>query len=400
MDTATLKLFAEQLSDNLNNNILPYWTERMTDPAGGFYGRRDGFDSLHPDAAKGAILNARILWTFSAAYIATQRPDCLEAATRAKNYILDRFVDREHGGVYWSLNADGSVADSKKQFYAIAFTVYGLAENYRATADDTALQQAIELFRCIERHSRDNARGGYREAATREWEPIEDMRLSEKDRNFSKTMNTHLHILEAYTALLRVWRTDECLEAARNILSVMTDRIADRSGGHLGLFFDDDWRRADSEQSFGHDIEASWLMLEAAEVIGVGDLYSSVLALTRTIADAALEGLCADGSMVYERHGNGSYDNEKHWWVQAEAVVGQAYLAVYHGVARGWDGAWRTWRYIAENLVDADCGEWYWSRMPDGSVNRAEDKAGFWKCPYHNGRMCMETLRLLRSLPL
>ena len=138
--------------------------------------------------------------------------------------------------MYWSLNADGSVADSKKQFYAIAFTVYGLAEYYRATADDTALQQAIELFRCIERHSRDNARGGYREAATREWEPIEDMRLSEKDRNFSKTMNTHLHILEAYTALLRVWRTDECLEAARNILSVMTDRIADRSGGHLGFF--------------------------------------------------------------------------------------------------------------------------------------------------------------------
>lgn len=397
MDNATMKLFAEQLSDNLNNNILPYWIDRMTDPAGGFHGRRDGYDTLQPGARKGAILNARILWTFSAAYLATGREDCLQAASRAKEYICAHFIDRTHGGVFWSLEADGTPADTKKQFYAIAFTIYGLAEYYRATGDRSALDEAIGLFRCIERHSRDNARGGYREAATRSWERIDDMRLSDKDENFSKTMNTHLHILEAYTALLRVWRTEESLEAARYALGVMTDRITDKGSGHLGLFFDDDWRRADSEQSFGHDIEASWLMLEAAEVIGDGDLYASTLALTRTIATAAMEGMCTDGSMIYERHGNGSYDNEKHWWVQAEAVIGQAYLSAFHGIARGWDGAWRTWRYIAGNLVDTENGEWYWSRLADGSINRREDKAGFWKCPYHNGRMCMETLRLLRA---
>jgi mannobiose 2-epimerase len=399
MNTETLSLFTEQISDNLNNNILPYWLNKMTDPAGGFYGRRDGYDTLHPEAEKGAILNARILWTFSAAYIVTKRQDCLDAATRAKDYILSHFIDREHGGVYWSLNADGTPADTKKQFYAIAFTIYGLAEYNRACGDKQALDEAIALFRCIEAHSRDKELGGYREAATRTWEPIEDMRLSEKDENFSKTMNTHLHILEAYTALLRVWRSEECEEAAKYILSVMTDRITDKTTGHLGLFFDDSWNRADAEQSFGHDIEASWLMLEAAEVIGDGDIYPSVLALTRTIAEAALQGICTDGSMIYERHGNGSYDNEKHWWVQAEAVIGQAYLSVYHGIASGWDGAWHTWRYICDNLVDNENGEWFWSILPDGSVNRTEDKAGFWKCPYHNGRMCMEILRLAAGTP-
>lgn len=389
--------FAKELSENLNGNILPYWLDNMTDPEGGFYGRRDGNDKLHPEAQRGAIMNARILWTFSAAYIATGRRDCLEGATRAKDYILAHFIDRTNGGVYWALNADGSVADSKKQFYAIAFTIYGLAEYNRATGDEAALETAIELFRSIETHSRDRARGGYREAATADWQPIEDMRLSDKDANFSKTMNTHLHILEAYTALLRVWRTEESLEATRYALEIILDRITDPATGHLGLFFDDEWNRQDAEQSFGHDIESSWLMLEAAEVVGNPELYERTLAATRRMADAALEGMCTDGSMIYERHGSGSYDNEKHWWVQAEAVIGQAYLARYHGAAKGWDGAWKTWCYIRDYLVDVNEGEWFWSRLADGSVNRGEDKAGFWKCPYHNGRMCMETLRLLAA---
>lgn len=398
MDIQDKKIFAQQLEDNLNNNILPYWLEKMPDNEnGGFYGERDGNDTLIDGAEKGAIMNARILWTFSAAYIATGRADCLEAAKRAKEYILSHFIDKENGGVFWSLNADGSVADDKKQFYAIAFTIYGLAEYYRACGDESALDCAIALFHSIEKHSRDREKGGYREAATRCWEPIADMRLSEKDENFSKTMNTHLHILEAYTALLRVWRNEESIEATRYALETILDRIVDKSNGHLGLFFDDDWNRMDGEKSYGHDIEASWLMLEAAEVIGDEKLYNRTLAATRRIADAALEGLCCDGSMVYERHRNGSYDNEKHWWVQAEAVIGQAYLSRFHGIGSGFDGAWRTWSYIRENLVDNENGEWYWSRMPDGSINRREDKAGFWKCPYHNGRMCMETIRVLQD---
>lgn len=398
MDTESKTAFAAELENNLNNNILPYWLGKMQDEKdGGFFGRRDSADALIPGADKGAIMNARILWTFSAAYLATRRKDCLEAAERALDYILTHFIDKEFGGVYWALKADGSIADDKKQFYAIAFTVYGLAEYYRATGDKEALEAAVALFKTIEKYSRDRLKGGYREAATRDWKPIEDMRLSEKDENFSKTMNTHLHILEAYTALLRVWRTDESLEATRYALEIILDKIMNQADGHLGLFYDDDWNRMDAEKSYGHDIEASWLLLEAAQVIGDKDLLEKTLGYTRRIAEAALEGLCCDGSMVYERHGNGTYDNEKHWWVQAEAVIGQAYLEHFHGVSGALEGARRTWDYIKENLVDNANGEWFWSRMPDGSVNAKEDKAGFWKCPYHNGRMCLETVRILKD---
>ena len=195
----------QQLIDNLTFNILPYWIDRMVDPAGGFYGRRDGHDALDPSAPKGAILNARILWTFSAAYRELHRPEYLDMATRAYDYIRDHFVDRQYGGTYWSLNPDGSPLDDKKQFYAIGFMIYGMAEYYRATGCEEALALACELFACIETHSRDRREGkeGYFEAATRSWQPIADMRLSDKDTNASKTMNTHLHIIEGYTNLLR-----------------------------------------------------------------------------------------------------------------------------------------------------------------------------------------------------
>ncbi len=189
--------FADSLTDNLRSCILPYWMERMLDTAGGFYGRRDGNDRLDDTAPRGAILNARILWTFSAAYNALGRPEYLGTAMAAFDYITSRFIDQEHGGVYWSLRPDGCPLDTKKQFYAIAFTIYGMAEFYRASGNAEALRVAMNLFDCIEAHSLDTARGGYREATTRDWQPIEDMRLSEQDANTSKTMNTHLHIIEA-----------------------------------------------------------------------------------------------------------------------------------------------------------------------------------------------------------
>lgn len=386
---------ARQMRDCLTENILPYWLELMLDPAGGFYGRRDGLDHLDPEAPKGAILNARLLWTFSAAYRVLGDPCYREVADRAYIYIKDHFIDREYGGVYWSLNPDGAPSDTKKQFYAIAFTIYGLAEYYRATECEDALVDAISLFSDIERHSYDLEKGGYLEAATREWNPIDDMRLSDKDANSCKTMNTHLHILEAYTALLRVWRDPELVEAQRRLLDVFLTRIMDSTTGHLGLFFDRDWHMADKTISYGHDIEASWLLLEAAEVLGDAEMYGRVLEATRRIADAALQGYCADGSMVYERHASGSYDNEKHWWVQAETLVGLLWLAKYHDRPEAIDLAARTWDYISANLIDREAGEWYWSRMPDGSINRRDDKAGFWKCPYHNSRMCLEAMSIL-----
>lgn len=396
-------IFAQELLDNLTGCILPYWMQRMTDPDGGFYGRRDGDDRLDPEAPKGAILNARILWTFSSAARVLGNQEYAGMASRAYAYIMERFIDREFGGTYWSLDAKGEPLDTKKQFYAIGFMIYGLTEYYRLTGDNDALGTAIELFDVIEKHSRDRVKGGYIEATRRDWTPIEDMRLSEHDANASKTMNTHLHIIEGYTNLLRALkekapghpRIADVEEATRYLLRLFLDRIENQRTHHLTLFFDDDWRELPGAESYGHDIEASWLLLETAQVIGDEGLTTETLRHARHIAGAGLQGRCHDGSMVYERHPAGNYDNDKHWWVQAENVIGQLYLARFHGESGYEDKAYETWRYIADKLVDPEEGEWYWSRRADGSVNRTDDKAGFWKCPYHNSRMCLEAMHVL-----
>ena len=399
--------FITALRQNLTECILPYWMDKMVDPAGGFYGRRDGHDVLDPTAPKGAILNARILWTFSSAYLAIPDPRYLEMAKRAYDYIQAHFIDREFGGAYWSLNPDGTPLDTKKQFYAIGFMIYGLAEYYRASGDRQALETAIELFYCIEAHSRDREKEGYIEAMTRTWEPIADMRLSDKDENSSKTMNTHLHIIEGYTNLLRALKEKDpgnkaladVDEATRYLQRLFLDRIENPRTHHLTLFFNDDWEKTDDAESYGHDIEASWLLLETAEVIGDADLTAETLGHTLKIAEAALHGRCCDGSMVYERHASGRYDNDKHWWVQAENVIGQLYLAAFHGQDKYLDDAWQTWQWIDRNLVDREGGEWHWSqRAADLSLNLDDDKAGFWKCPYHNSRMCLEGMRVLEML--
>ncbi len=383
-----------EMTETLTENILPYWMEKMTDPRGGFYGRRDGDDTLDENAPKGAILNSRILWTFSSAYRVLGNPEYLETATRAKREIIDRFYDQEYGGIFWSLDAEGNPLDTKKQFYAIGFAIYGLSEYARATGDAEALEYAKRLFHDIENHSHDRKKGGYREAMTRDWQPIDDMRLSDKDANTSKTMNTHLHIIEPYTNLLRVWDDAELREATASLLELFFDKIeASGQRGHLGLFFDDDWNRLDGIISYGHDIEASWLLLETAQVLGDQRLLGKALAHTERIAEAALEGRCSDGSMVYERHASGAYDNDKHWWVQAENVIGQMYLYHFHGREEMLGKALQSWDYIKNNIVDHEGGEWYWSRH-NGEVDRSQDKAGFWKCPYHNSRMCLEIMCL------
>jgi mannobiose 2-epimerase len=394
-----INTFRKEVIDILQNNILSYWIDKMVDPRGGFYGRRDGLDRLDEKAPKGAILNARILWSFSAAYRVLRKPEYLEMATRAKREIIDRFYDKEFGGIYWSLTAEGQPLDTKKQFYAIGFAIYGLSEYCRTTGDQESLDYAIKLFHDIELHSRDRQKGGYLEATTRDWQPIADMRLSDKDANSSKTMNTHLHIIEPYTNLLRVWRSDELLEATESLLNLFLDTIeSPASNGHLGLFFDNDWNRQDRMLSFGHDIEASWLLLETAQVINKPELLTKALSHTERIAHAGLEGRCSDGSMIYERHDSGEYDKDKHWWVQAECVIGQLYLYCFHNHPEMLEQCYQTWQYIVNNLVDP-AGEWHWSiKAATNTVNTDDDKAGFWKCPYHNSRMCLEVYERLGEL--
>ena len=383
------------MQDVLQENILRFWLDKMMDcENGGFYGRIDGTGVLHPDAEKGAILNARILWSFSAAYRVLGNPEYLEAATRAKEYFIAHFIDEEYGGVYWSLDYQGKPLDTKKQFYAIGFAIYGMSEYSRATGDREALDYAIQLYHCIEQHAFDNEHNGYIEACTREWGKIADMRLSEFDANYPKSQNTHLHIIEPYANLYRIWKSSELEDSLRNIISIFTDKILNPATHHLDLFFDMDWTRGAGQlESYGHDIECSWLMHEAALVLDDAQVLEKVEPIVREVAKASEKGLRPDGSMIHEANlDTGRVDDDLHWWVQAENVVGWFNLYQHFGDEEALEKALHGWNYIKSELVDWDNGEWYWSRHPDGSLNTVDDKAGFWKCPYHNSRMCLEII--------
>ncbi len=422
MNETVRKLKAE-VQDVLENNILNFWLNNMQDREnGGFYGRIDGQGHLHADAEKGAILNARILWSFSAAYRVLRKPEYLEAATRAKDYIVEHFFDWEYGGCYWSLDCKGQPKDTKKQFYAIGFMIYGLSEYARATGDREALDYAIQLYECIEEHSLDKQNNGYIEACTREWGVIGDMRLSELDANYPKSQNTHLHIIEPYTNLYRCLKEMQAAQSCdyvpaigsvlpvgvtvpqetvlriedslRNLIYIFTDKILNPETHHLDLFFDMDWtRQAGRLESYGHDIECSWLMHEAALVLGDAAVLEKMEPIVQMVAKASEKGLNEDGSMVHEANlDTGHVDSDLHWWVQAENVVGWVNIYQYFGDESALEKAVRCWQYIKDQLIDWQGGEWHWSRHKDGTLNLDDDKAGFWKCPYHNSRMCLELM--------
>ena len=390
-----MKKLQEEISEELYGRILPFWLGPMRSPDGEWYGSMDCACRPMKDAPRGCILNARILWTFSSAFRLSGRQEYLQAASSARDYILSHFIDREYGGAFWSVNPDGTPHQTKKQFYAIAFVIYALAEYSRATGESP--DEAVALFRCIEAHSADRNLGGYFEALSREWSPLEDVRLSARDRDDVKTMNTHLHILEAYTALCRVWPDTEMKDALRRIIGIFMERIV-RPDGHLALFFTENWQSTCDMLSYGHDIEASWLLCEAAAVLGDDALSARVCAVSMRIASASLEGL-GEG-MIYERDpSTGHLDEDRHWWVQAETVLGCLNQYELTGEEQWRTRALGVWEFIKKYLRHP-AGEWYWSAKPldtGGFVpNTSDDLAGFWKCPYHNGRMCMEIIEKLK----
>ncbi|MBO7044861.1 MAG: AGE family epimerase/isomerase [Prevotella sp.] len=402
-----VSVMKQEMQDVLEQNILRFWLDKMLDREhDGFYGRIDGQGILHPEAEKGAILNARILWAFSAAYRVLGNQEYLEAATRAKDYLIEHFIDKEYGGVYWSVDYLGRPLDTKKQFYAIGFAIYGLSEYARATGDREVLDYALLLYNCIEEHAFDREHNGYIEACTRAWGEIADMRLSELDANYPKSQNTHLHIIEPYTNLLRclkelrVQESCDSVEASlRNLIDIFTDKILNPETHHLDLFFEMDWTRgAGHLESYGHDIECSWLMHEAALVLGDAKVLAKVEPIVREVAKASEKGLRPDGSMIHEANlDTGHVDDDLHWWVQAENVVGWYNLYQHFGDTEALDRALRCWNYIKTQIIDWDNGEWHWSRHPDGTLNTVDDKAGFWKCPYHNSRMCLEIMERSES---
>lgn len=378
-------------------NIMNYWIGKMEDHEyGGFYGGRDKEGSLIPNAEKGAILNGRILWSFSTAGRIFGRPEYKEAASRAFHYLRRAFYDKENGGFFWSLDAKGQPVDTKKQAYAQGFCIYGLSEYYRMSQDQAALDLAMETFHLIEKHFRDKEFGGYTEALSADWKPLADVRLSEKDENTPKSMNSHLHIIEPYANLYRAKPNDEVKSAILHCLDIFTNKIISPKTGRFNLFFDMDWTVKSDIDSYGHDIEGAWLLYEAAEVIGDKAWMEKLRPICQHLVDITLaEGW--DGNSIFYEKVNGNLDTDKHWWPQAEAMVGLADTWRLTGNKDYYEKMCRVWDFICEYIIDKKRGEWLWRVNQEGLDVYKDVKAGFWKCPYHNSRALIEVIMRIEN---
>jgi mannobiose 2-epimerase len=390
-----ISLFKQEMQQELAA-ILKYWMQHTVDEErGGFYGRIDNNNTVYADAPKGCVLNARILWTFSAAASLTNDWGYAKMANRAFAYIRDHFVDHEYGGVYWSVTSKGELLDAEKQVYAMAFVLYACSEYYIALHSEPAKQLAIDLYRLLQQKSFDPVQGGYFEAFARNWEPIQDSRLSNKGANAKKTMNSHLHILEAYTCLYRIWPDAQLKQQIKGLLVNFDEHILDHNTGHLLLFFDERWQlKGEKTISYGHDIEASWLLLEAAKVIADDALITRMKALAIKMAEAVIIGLDVDGGLWYEYDtAHNRLIREKHWWPQAETLVGFYNAWQLSDRHEFLQYTYNNWAFIKQYIRDNKNGEWFWGVYEDHSVMPSQDKVGLWKCPYHNGRACMEIIK-------
>jgi len=400
MTPEILRRYADRIESDLRHNVLPFWIARAVDPQrGGFHGAITNDLEIRPSAERGALLACRILWTFSAAYRSFGDAALLAMADHAHATLFDRFHDREHGGFFWSASPEGVVLQSRKQIYGQAFAIYALSEYHLATGKSAPLEQAIALHRLIESRARDPLHGGYIEATSREWRPIADMRLSAVDLNEPKSQNTHLHVMEAYTNLLRAWPDASLREAQAALIDTMLTRIVNPDTGHLGLFFAFDWAPRSTAVSYGHDIEAAWLLGEAADVLGDATLQNRVRRVAAKIADATLaEGTALDGGIFNAGEPGRVTDTNKEWWPQAEAVLGFLHAYSLSHDERHLAAALCSWDFIENRLIDRTHGEWFRGVTRNGAILDDQLKVGFWKCPYHNGRMGLLAPAQLRRL--
>jgi len=395
-----IETMSTEMEKELRGNILPYWMTYTPDRIhGGFFGHIDANNRPDKTAPKGAVLNARILWTFSSAYRHFGDTAYLEMADRAYDYIRKRFIDHEFGGIYWELDYKGRPRNNRKQIYGLAFALYALTEYHKACGNQEALQMAKDLFETIETKSFDKQRNGYTEALGRNWAPLKDFRLSLKDANESKTMNTHLHILEAYTNLYRIWKEPELGEALKNVILLFAERFIDTGSYHVKMFFDDDWNLKSDLVSYGHDIETSWLLTEAAEVLDNDALSELIKPISINIARTSFSALDRDHGLVNESFpSKKETDMDKHWWHQAEAIVGYYNAWELTGEEEFAQKAIYSWDFTKKHIIDHEGGEWFWKVSKDGRPYPEDEKAGFWKCPYHNSRACIEIMNRSKIL--
>ena len=381
----------------VRENILPFW-QRMADMEnGGFYGEADFFGKADKTAAKGGILHARLLWTFSAAYRLLKDESYKKSAAHAKEFLTAAFLDKEYGGLYWLVDYKGQPLDKRKQFYNIAFGIYALSEHFLAFKDQSSLDFAYKLFSTIETHGIDPVCGGYIEACTYDWHSVDDSRLSDKDLNSPKSMNTNLHVLEAYTNLLRASPDSRVRKALELLIHITLDKIVNNEK-HFNLFFDMNWNSLVKDISYGHDIEGSWLLYEAALAIGDEKLIAKVNRAALQIAEVTYNeaGDHKNGGLFSGCSTAGKIHPKKEWWPQAEAVVGFYNAYELSGERKYFDAAANIWDFIQKYFIDFEHGEWHNELSLDNKPDTGMPKAGFWKCPYHNSRACFELIRRMR----
>ena len=398
---AELEAFSAQVSEHLFGHYLPFWCGPALDQKNGGWMAWLSND-LKPDRSqpKGLIVNSRILWAFSAVHRVRPEPVYFEMTERAFDFVMNKFWDAEHGGAFWRLDDQGKVIDDSKKTYGQAFYIYALTEFHRAFGSWAALARAKELFELIESHAHDAPFGGYIEVCNRDWsEAGADARLSDKDMNEKKSMNNHLHVLEAYTNLYRVWPEPRVATRLRELIEIFLTRILDARTKHLHHFFNEQWDIRSDTYTFGHDIEASWLLCEAAEEMGDANLLERVRAVSLQMAEAVFnEGFGVDGGLCYEGRDGRIVDAGRECWPQAEALVGFLNAFELSGDKAFFAAALQAWKFIDENLVDHVHGEWFWRINPDGRPDKKLPKVSEWKGPYHATRASLETMHRLNQV--
>ncbi len=384
-----------EFRENLQQGILQFWLGHAVDRKyGGMIGWLNRQGNPVPPGTKSLVQQSRVVWTFAAAYRRYPEPAYKEVAALTLTFLREKMRDDKRGGYYWLVDREGRVLDSKKHLYGQSFAIYALAEYARAFNDRPAREEALALFHLIDRKAHDAANGGYREAFSADWQPLkDDPTLGSRGR---KSMNTHIHLLESFTTLYKASADPTVRGRVEELLKIITEKIVDGDRGYARLYFTQDWKPSDSEtSSYGHDIELSWLMEEAAEALGrprsAGTLRASAALVDHTLRDG------------FDREHGGVYDEgpaagpaasrRKIWWVQAEALVGLLNAYQLTGKKEYRDRFEQQARYVFDHFVDREYGEWFNTIEPDGKITG--EKTSEWKAPYHHARSCLEIIERL-----
>ena len=389
-------MMLEEVKAHLLNDIIPFWKNLRDDEFGGYYGYMDYDLKVDKKAVKGCILNSRITWFFANAYTLLKDESLLEEAKHGFAFMKEHCMDKENGGIFWSMKYDGTPEDTTKHTYNQAFSIYALSSYYEATHDEEALAMAKELFHIIETKCTDEI--GYKEAFDKEFHEVENDKLSENGVIAEKTMNTLLHVFEAYTELYRVAKLPEVKERLEWIMDTFADKVYNPKLHRQEVFFDRNMNTILDLHSYGHDIETAWLMDRGVEVLGEKKYDEKMTPITKDLT-AEIYKVAFDGHSLANECEKGVVNVHRIWWVQAETVI---------GFLNGWqkdpsrteylDAAKSEWQFIKDHVMDKRQGsEWFWEVDQSGKPYEGRPIVEPWKCPYHNGRMCFEVIRRLEG---